>query len=381
MKVLVVGGGSGGHVTPAIAVIREIRKKQPKCEIRFWSDYNFFNNARSLISEYDPSISVSKIVAGKFRRYSHLSLFGHLLLPKQMLLNLRDIFYFIIGIFHSFIKLLIWRPDVIFAKGGYVCLAVGFSARILNIPIVIHDSDVHPGLTNRIISKWARSIATGSALENYNYPKNKTFYVGVPIGEDFRVHSKKEQESAKLEWGMKASKKLIVVTGGGLGANKINMAIARILHDITDKYNLVLISGSSNYKEMRSLVPENNETFQMYPFVSSLEMSSLFTAADLVIARAGATTILELSAMAKPTVLIPNKKLTGNHQQKNAEFYAKKKSVLVIDEDDLERNPIILKKVAKEILDNEKMAENMTENFLKLSKPNAARDVANLILK
>ena len=111
---------------------------------------------------YDESINVSKISAGKFRRYNHLNFWQHLMIPSIVFPNIRDLFLIIAGFFQSFFKLIFWRPDVIFIKGGYVCLPVGVAAHLLRIPFVIHDSDAHPGLTNRILSKYATKIATGA---------------------------------------------------------------------------------------------------------------------------------------------------------------------------------------------------------------------------
>jgi len=297
-----------------------------------------------------------------------------------MLLNLRDILLVLIGFIQSFIKLFLWRPDVVFAKGGFVSLPVGVAAKLLGVPIVIHDSDAHPGLTNRVLSRWAKYIATGAPVEYYNYPSNKVYYLGVPIGSNFFKYDKKQQFQAKLEWGFNPKRPLIVVTGGGLGANRLNIAVSQILKEVLAKYSLALISGSTNYDKMKSIVPKNSDIFQLYPFVSE-NIDTLFGAADVVVARAGATTILELSAMSKPTILVPNLQLTGGHQYKNAKVYSNAKAAEILIENDISVNPEVILKKIDEIIENKKYRTELSTNFNKFAKPKAAEEVANLIIK
>ena len=189
MKILAVGGGSGGHVTPVAAVFKEIKQQNPQAELSFWCDKKFEGAARKIIANVDGDIPVSVIHAGKLRRYHHLKWWQHLIEPSVLLPNLRDACLVLIGFVQSFFKLLLLRPDVIFTKGGYVCLPVGWAARVLGIKIVVHDSDAHPGLTNRLLAKRAALIATGAPLKYYHYPKDKSHYVGIPISKDFLASS------------------------------------------------------------------------------------------------------------------------------------------------------------------------------------------------
>lgn len=288
-------------------------------------------------------------------------------------------FLVVAGFFQSIVKLIIWRPDVVFTKGGYVCLPVGVAAYLLHIPLVIHDSDAHPGLTNRILSKWATKITTGAPLEYYGYPINKSKYVGIPVAPEFHEFSQSERQLAKIKWGVDSKDNLIVVTGGGLGASLINNAVCAVLDDLLKLGSVVLISGNDQYGELRSIMPTNNNKFQLHSFVSH-DMVSLMGAADVVVTRAGATTILELAALVKPTILIPNGKLTGGHQLKNADVYKNKDAVRVIDENDIIVKPSILVSVVKDILSDTVSAKKMAHALSLFAKPNAARDVANIII-
>jgi len=272
------------------------------------------------------------------------------------------------------------RPDVIFTKGGFVCLPVGLAAKVLRIPLVIHDSDAHPGLTNRILAKWATSIATGAPLEHYNYPKNRTRYVGIPVASQFKPFNAIQQAQAKKEIGVSRIKPLVVVTGGGLGATRINNAVVKSLNDLLEFCSVVLISGSAQYDELAALTPNNRPNeFQLHAFVSE-GLFTMLGAADIVVARAGATTLLELAALAKPTILVPNGYLTGGHQLKNAAVYSNKNAVVVIDEHALDADSSILIGKIKELLSNRAQTEQMTRNFHVFARPNAAKDVAGMIV-
>jgi UDP-N-acetylglucosamine--N-acetylmuramyl-(pentapeptide) pyrophosphoryl-undecaprenol N-acetylglucosamine transferase len=378
MKILAAGGGSGGHVTPVVAVLKEIRAQHPRTEIRFWCDFSFATQAKSTVAHFDASIPVQRIVAGKLRRYHHLSLLQQLFWPRLVLSNIGDGFLVGVGVIQSLFKLIVWRPDVVFTKGGYVCLPIGFAAHMLRIPLVIHDSDAHPGLTNRILSRWAAKIATGAPLEYYSYPKAKARYIGIPVANEFRPFNKSTTNAARMEWGIDPDRPLTVVTGGGLGAQRINDTVAKVLKDLLKKTSVVLVAGAGQYDELRAFLPPNNERFQLYPFVTG--MATLLGAADVVVTRAGATTILELAALKKPTILIPNAKLTGGHQLKNAAVYEAKAAVISLNEEAVLEQPQLLVEAITSLLNEPEQAKAMAERFYAFSKPNAAKDMASLIL-
>ena len=373
-----MGGGSGGHVTPVVAVLKELREQRPRVELRFWCDRPFAPQARSIVESYDATIPVQTIFAGKFRRYHHLTVWQQLTWPSLVLHNFKDLFLVGFGLVQSLVKLIIWRPDVVFTKGGYVCLPVGLAARILHIPLVIHDSDAHPGLTNRILSKWASAIATGAPLEYYAYPKKISKYIGIPIDTRFHPYTPAEQKAAKKEWGIDPDRRLIVVTGGGLGAKRINDTVAETLRALQQSGAVVLVAGAGQYDELRAILPPDSEHFQLYPFVSN--MHSLLGAADIVVTRAGATTILELAALAKPTILVPNAKLTGGHQLKNAAVYDEAEAVMVLNEEAMVAKPHLLAECVQYIAENKTEAASMAKRFATFGKPNAARDMATMIL-
>jgi UDP-N-acetylglucosamine--N-acetylmuramyl-(pentapeptide) pyrophosphoryl-undecaprenol N-acetylglucosamine transferase len=379
MKVLAVGGGSGGHVTPVIAVLRELKKRDENVEIRFWCDNKFAPQAQSILHSFDESISVEKVLAGKLRRYHSLPWWRQLMRPFTIVLpNIRDVFLILGGFIQSIFKLLFWRPDVVFTKGGFVCLPVGIAAHLLGIPLVIHDSDAHPGLTNRVLARFATSIATGAELKNYPYPASISKFIGVPISDEFHPITEAEQRSLKKELGFDETRPLVVVTGGGLGAENINIAVAKGLPELLGYANVVLVAGNAQYDAMRAETPENDPRFQLHAFING--MVRYLSAADIVITRAGATTLLELAALARPAILIPSPYLSAGHQLKNADELAKDDAAMVLDEVKLDADPMLLVAAVKELVLDPARRVELGKNLHKRAKPHAARDMADMIV-
>lgn len=378
-KILAVGGGSGGHVTPVVAVLRELEKRNGAIEIRFWCDRGFAPQAKGIIAQFDPQIRVDTITAGKFRRYRHLSFLQHFTTLSILWPNIRDLFLVIAGTFQSIFKLIVWRPDVVFTKGGYVCLPVGWAARLLRIPLVIHDSDAHPGLTNRLLARHATAIATGAPLEYYSYPEKKTRYIGIPINSDFHIFTVAERKAAKQALDLDPLRPLLVVTGGGLGSKVINDTVLFNLPRLLEHTNVILISGRDQYDELRALAPRDESRFQLYDFVST-GMVDMLGAADIVVSRAGATTMLELAALAKPTILIPSSRLTW--QMKHAKTYSDEDAVVLIDETKLDNataSPLV--KAIEQLAGDRRRQLALARNIHAFAKPHAASDMAAMILR
>lgn len=335
------------------------------------------------MSQADSLVKVSAIASGKLRRYHNLSVWRQLLRFRTIVLpNILDSVKIAIGFFESLVRLVMWRPDVVFAKGGFVCLPVGVAAFVLKIPIVIHDSDAVPGLTNRILSRLAVAIGTGAPLEYYNYPKGKAHYVGIPVNNEiFKKYSAEERQKMKRQLGFTGDRPLLVVTGGGLGAHRLNMAIVGVFKKMVELMDIILVTGKADFESISGLLPAGDGRVQVYSFVSSDIMALTLGASDIVVARAGATTIAELSAMAKPTILVPNKFLTSGHQVKNAQVYSDKQAVRVIDEIELEESPDTLYQEIQGLLSDLEELKSMGRRLESFSKPKAARDMAELIYK
>jgi len=330
------------------------------------------------MADFDPDLKVQTVMAGKFRRYHHLTKLQHFTIPAVIFPNIRDAFYVLGGVGQSIFRLIAWRPDVVFAKGGYVCLPVGWAAWLLRIPVVIHDSDAHPGLTNRLLAPIARRIATGVPLEHYNYPKAKSVYVGIPIDEKYNQIADKDSGVFKKKLGFDPSRPLVVITGGGQGSKQMNDVTALHLDELLAFTNVLLNSGSAQFDELRSLTPENDPRFMLKDFVPGL--AEQFAAADVVVSRAGATALLELAALSKPTIIIPSKRLTW--QVKHAKLYAEAQSVLLLDEDVFaDPDDTSFVKTIKGVITNNVLRQKLATNLHKMARPHAADDMASIIIR
>lgn len=372
-----VGGGSGGHVTPVVAVIKELQQRDDSIEVRFVCDRKFAPQARELFAEIDVPVSV--VVSGKLRRYSNLKLRDHMRhFVKTYLRNIWDFLKVIVGFWQSFFKLIFWRPNVVFAKGGYVCLPVGLAAHILRIPLVIHDSDSHPGLTNRILARYAAQIGTGAPTEFYpSYPKSRTKYIGVPIRADFKRLKPVEIRDAKKQFDFDPERPLVVATGGGLGAEAINDAMTAIAPQLIEKSQAMLITGRTKYDKAVAGASKLDD-FKIVPFVSQ-DMTKLLGAADVVVSRASATTIAELAAVHAAVILVPSPYLANAHQMKNAQIYSDAGAVITLDEREFGDDAPQLLAAIERILNDNKFRESLCDNLSKFARPNALNDMADMI--
>lgn len=359
-------------------------KEHPRAKIEFWTDRKYFKNAQKIVFDGGLSIRVRKVSAGKLRRYSTFKFADYLRNFDVVIKNVVDFFKVVFGFIQSFFRLIINRPDVIFMKGGYVCLGTGLAARVLRIKYVVHDSDTVPGLTNRMIAGGARKIATGMPLEYYHYPEDKAVWTGIPVAEDFSPVSASRQREIKKDLGFDPSWPLVVVVGGSQGSQHINYAIREILPNLLKKTSLMLVAGRARYQEMIDLKSYENwedgklqSNFRMIEF--SANMAELFGAADVVVSRAGASTMTELSAMEKAVVMVPFGALPGKHQVKNAEAYAKAKAALVVQDEDMEKDSSLLEKAILKLVRDDELRAATAKNLRDFSKGDAAERLAEIV--
>ena len=350
-------------------------------EVVFLCDAAFYKQASAIMNQADVEVQVKRIMAGKLRRYNTMPWWKYLRHPSIMLKNLRDSFLLAIGFMQSLWLIASFRPQVIFTKGGFVCVPVGVAAKIMHTPLVIHDSDAHPGLTNRILARFASSIATGYPLEHYHYPKNISHYVGIPISETYQKQTAIERLALKKKHALPLDKPLLLVTGGGLGARNINNAVfACIELGLLESVTLIHVAGVANFDEINESMKQRPGYF-VYPFVDSSVMADYINASDIVVTRAGATTLLELSAAAKAVIIIPNPLLTGGHQLKNAEVYSGRNAAIVLDENRLKQSPRLLLETVRTLLASPEQQALLARNNHTLAKPDAAKEMVRIILK
>ncbi len=330
-------------------------------------------------------LKVRKVCAGKLRRYTNFGFVDYLEHFDVVLKNIADGFKIVGGFFQSLLRLIANRPDAIFLKGGYTCLPIGIAAKLLRIPYMIHDSDTVPGLTNRALSGSAKKVATGMPTEYYNYPAEKAEWTGIPVAAEFCPVNATAQKKLKRELGFDPEAPLTVITGGSLGAEHINVAVREILPELLKQTGVILVAGRERYPEMMDLKQyekwENGKlqsNFLMLEF--SGEMYKLFGAADVVVSRAGASTITELSSMGKAVIMVPNQKLPGHHQVKNAEVYEKTKAAVIVRDEDMYEQPGVLLNAIKRLIKNDDKRKELAKNLRSFAKDDAAAQIAEMVV-
>lgn len=367
MKILFTGGGTGGHFYPIIAVAQEIRKmtyEQKLVEPEFfYMSSNPYNDR--VLSEN--KIRFIKAPSGKIRRYFSIK-------------NLFDPIKVIIGIFYAIIKMYIIYPDVVFSKGGYDSVPTLWAARILRIPVVIHESDSKPGRANLWSSKFATRIAL-SYPEALNYfPKDKSAVTGNPL--------RKEILNPIAEGGhefLKLSKDLpvILVLGGSLGAQRINDLIVDVLPQLTKRYQIVHQTGKNHFEEIEQrsrvvLAGSGRENrYKPYPYLNDIAMKMAAGISSLIISRAGST-IFEIANWGKPSIIIPIPEKISHDQRTNAFTYARSGACVVIEENNLTPS-IIVSEIDRLILDPNLLTE-MSQHAKEFSRPDAAQIIAEQIV-
>lgn len=326
------------------------------------------------------------IYAGKFRRY-HGEGWRQILDIKTMLLNIRDGFYFAAGCLQMLRLLKQIKPEAIFVKGGFVGVPVGLAAAFWKVPYITHDSDAIPGLANRIIARWAALHAVALPKENYAYPQSKTITLGVPIASEFEYITATEQAKAKKDIGLQKDNTVVFVTGGGLGAQSINNAITTSSPGLLKEYPkliIVHVTGQKHYdaieamytellpKSIRSRVIVKNFVTDMYRYSA---------AADVVVARAGATNMAEFATQGKACIIVPNPLLTGGHQLKNANAYAQKKAIRVVSQEDLDEDPGVLVHQIHILMNSPKERAFLGKQLHSFAYANSAVTLAQLLIE
>lgn len=338
---MLVGGGSGGHITPLLAVAKSLKKRLPNSNVLYVGHLG--DKLSDVARDAEVFDETYYVRAGKLRRY-HQEGWKQLLNLPELFKNIRDGFYFVIGIWQSYWLLRKLRPDVIFIKGGFVGVPIGLAAARLKIPFITHDSDAIPGLANRMIQRWAKAHAVAMSPQIYNYPLSKTHHTGIPVRKEYQFVTSKLQEHYKSELSFEAADPVVCVNGGGLGAKIINQAVIEILPKLVDEYpniGVLHVCGRSHVQEIyasyQTLAAKHNlKHYRVEGFVSDAHKYS--GAADVVICRAGATSLAEYAVQGKACVIIPNPRLTGGHQLKNAQVLTGQGAASIVEEGDLWQN-------------------------------------------
>jgi UDP-N-acetylglucosamine--N-acetylmuramyl-(pentapeptide) pyrophosphoryl-undecaprenol N-acetylglucosamine transferase len=380
----VTGAGSGGHITPVLVVARELKLLQPDIEIIY---IGHKGDSLADIPAQDENIDhVYNVRAGKLRRYHGEGLRQLLDIPT-VVKNIRDVFFVGIGIWQSYWLLRKLRPDAIFIKGGFVGIPVGLAAAALHIPYLTHDSDALPGLANRVVAPWAKVHAVGLPKEVYNYPADKTVTVGVPHAPEYRPVDGTEIKQLRERIGLSNYAKIILVTGGGLGAQRVNKAVLACVPDLLERYPDLAVIHIAGRKDESSIIQAYKTVLPMKEqrrVVTKGFVNNLFEysgASDVIITRAGATAMAEFASQSKACIVIPNPLLAGGHQLYNAKVLDKTKAARMVSESDLVADPLTLMAPVVDLLDHPDHARELGKKLSKLARPDAAHRLAVLLLE
>ncbi len=308
-KVVLTGGGTAGHVTPNLALVPTLREND--CDILYIGSYNGIE--KELVTE--AGIPYEGISSGKLRRYFDLK-------------NFSDPFRVIKGYFEARRILKDYRPDVVFSKGGFVAVPVVLAARHCKIPTIIHESDMTPGLANKICIPCAMKVCCNFPETLETLPEGKAVLSGSPIRQELLEGSR---ESGLEYTGLSGDKPILMVIGGSLGAVHVNNAIRAILPELLETYDVIHICGKGNL----DTALEGTPGYVQYEYVDE-PLRHLFAAADILVSRAGANSICEILALRKPNVLIPlSAEASRGDQVLNARSFEKQGYSRVLEEKDL----------------------------------------------
>lgn len=334
-KIVLTGGGTAGHVTPNIALIPKL--KELNYEIHYIGSYDGIE--KKLIEELN--IPYYAISSGKLRRYFDLKNFTD---PFKVLKGYSDA--------SKLMKQI--KPDVVFSKGGFVTVPVVIAAHRKKIPTVIHESDITPGLANKLCISSATKICCNFPETIPHLPNGKANLTGSPIRKELLSGNR---EKAKKFCGFTKDKPTILIIGGSLGAAAVNNAVRKVLPKLLDKYNIIHICGKDKLEESLN----GTEGYVQYEYIKK-ELADLFALADIVISRAGANAICELLALKKPNILIPLSAAASRGDQiLNANSFKKQGFSEVIEEENL-TDELLLKTIENTYADRQKYTEAMKKS-------------------
>ncbi|MDA0986115.1 MAG: undecaprenyldiphospho-muramoylpentapeptide beta-N-acetylglucosaminyltransferase [Bacteroidetes bacterium] len=354
--ILFTGGGTGGHLFPALSIAESLKELDSSCMISFIGTKNKIE-ARIVPQSGFPFYPIW--ISGLHRRFT----LKNLLLPIKISVSLLQVY--------NLLKKL--SPSIIIGTGGYVCGPVLRVASWLKIPTIIHESNSFPGITTRIQSKRAEKVYLAFE-ETKKYLSKKVNYevVGNPTRKKFGTISK---TAGNKYFGLNPDLKTILVFGGSLGANKINNSIYSILDLLQKKnYQIIWQTGAKDAAFYQSTIKLIN--VKIFQFIDEMEYA--YAASDIVVCRAGATTISELTLLGKPAILIPYPFAAGNHQFYNAKTLVDKNAAVMIEEKNLDEK---LFNTITELLDSENKLKSISTECKKLGKPNVSSIIAKQILQ
>ncbi|GCF08298.1 undecaprenyldiphospho-muramoylpentapeptide beta-N-acetylglucosaminyltransferase [Dictyobacter arantiisoli] len=368
MRILISGGGTGGHIYPALAVATHLRNT-------YNADILYLGSDDGLEQQLVPAAGfrMATIKAGKLQRYvSVKTLKGIARVPVGMAQA--------IGIVRDF------HPAVSFTSGGYVAVPAGLAARLNGVPLLLHQQDVPPNLSNKLIAPLATRISIAFAASQHYFPAQKTLLLGNPIRQEILDIRSTSVAEARTRLGFAPDLPLILVTGGSQGARHLNQVVAHALPELLKTCQVFQISGQKLFEETRQLAESTTQAldetakqrYRLVPYLSD-EMPLALQAAELVVCRAGAATLSELAVLGKPSLLVPLPPALGSSpQERNAETFRQAQAAQVVLNDTL--SPEVLSERVQHIINSASLLE-MTNALQGFARPTATHDIAEAVVR
>jgi UDP-N-acetylglucosamine--N-acetylmuramyl-(pentapeptide) pyrophosphoryl-undecaprenol N-acetylglucosamine transferase len=378
MRIVFTGGGTGGHFYPIIAIAKALRKKGGEtAELYYFSTEPYSQDLLDGVG-----LSFRKVPAGKWRRYFSFR-------------NFSDIFVTLWGILVALVRLFLVYPDVVFGKGGYPSFPVLVAARILFIPVIIHESDAHPGRVNMWAGKFAERIALSYQEAGDYFPKERVAWTGQPIRENIE---KKEHVAACRSFGLSETLPVIGVLGGSLGAVRVNEGVLDALPKLLENYQVLHQTGEKNYSDVMSrvgiLLEESNlnpvrelaqnksdgqasrgalsngvkKRYHAVAYLDDESLTNFAGASDLIITRAGST-LFEIAHWGIPAIVVPIPEDVSHDQTRNAVAFGRTGAGIVLEQANF--TPNILLSEIKRILNNPTEKKAMQEAAARFDRPEA----------
>ena len=372
-KILICGGGTGGHLYPALAIIEYIKDNYPLSELLF------IGTERGLGRELIPQSGVNY----KTVKSCGLILDGSI--SRKILNIIKFLYSLTLGFLQSFKIVLKFKPDIILGMGGYICAPVLLAGIFMGRKIALHEQNYIPGRLNSFFSRFARYIFI-SFIDTDKYlkvKKNKIIFTGNPVRK--AVEQSKNIKPEFEKWGLEKGRFTVIAFGGSLGAEKINNTVINLYNYFkdNDKIQILLICGSRFYNQLvkseKNIIESKGKfILKIFPYIS--EMQEIYRISDVIISRAGANTISEIIECNIPSILIPYPYAVANHQFYNADFLARKGKAILIEDKDLNEEKII-KIIELLIKDDRKRYKEMKNIEIRDVKTNSAEIIASKLME
>lgn len=355
MKIIVSAGGTGGHIYPALAIINKIKEQEPNTEILYIGTLDRMEK---------------DIIPARNIPYFGIEMKG--LNRKNILKNFSVLNNYRKNISILKKKIKEFNPDIVIGVGGYVTSPVIYSAKKLGYKTFIHEQNSIPGLSNKFLIRYTDKIGVSLEDSIKYFPKEKTIFTGNPRSEE--VINTKEIEKEKLGLSLSKNKKLVLIVMGSLGSTTMNRKLKETLPLFKNKdYEVIFVTGKGYYDEYKKIkLPEN---VKMVAYLDN--MAQVLKKTDLIVSRAGASSLAEITALGLPSILIPSPYVTHNHQLKNAKCLEENNATVIIEEESYDKSLLISK--IDEILNDEKLYQELKTNSSKLGVKDSATRIYKIL--